>query len=283
VSALLVGSYPWVRVVSPGPVGEVGGLRPATRRTRLPILVGSVTEQPSFPVPATQIIPKHVEDRELASTTFTSDPWEDHDFCCDSSTLRQFIQPLDEVSFFRSTRLAIDNLTHPRSRHYLLPNQSARHHILSDVFNHFGSVAERCFQSRIHDGVIIYESAFGVVDFRSEEEAHAAFLSLQGRRIQGEKAHWRLEFLDPGDMTFGDRLPIISSEPPWELIRQLDAVTYEPERINSSLRPPFPSRLPRCGPSKSYRRKKGPGRAVPEANKTRRGQRRSGGGPQYLL
>jgi hypothetical protein len=143
-----------------------------------------------------------------------------------------------EDSFFQSTRLAVDNLTHPRSSHYLLPNQPAHHLTLSHVFEPFGSIAQRCFLSRIHDGVIIYKSAFGVVDFRSGEEAFGAFLAMQGRRIQGEKAHWRLEFLDPEDETFGDRLPIIYSEPPLELIRQLDVVARELGRSEDAPSPP---------------------------------------------
>ena len=145
---------------------------------------------------------------------------------------------MDEDSFFRSTRLAVDNLTHFRSSHYLFPNQPVDDRTLSGVFKPFGSTAERYFRSRLHDGVIVYESAFGVVDFSSEGEALEAFHALQGRRIQGERAHWRLEFLDPEDATFGDRLPTIHSEPPLELIRRLDVVTGELERIYDTLRPP---------------------------------------------
>lgn len=145
---------------------------------------------------------------------------------------------MDEDSFFRSTRLAVDNLTHFRSSHYLLPNQPIDHHSFSDVFKPFGSTAERYFLSRLHDGVLVYESAFGVVDFGSEADALSAFCALQGRRIKGERAHWRLEFLDPEDVTFGDRLPTIHSEPPLELIRRLDVVAGEPERIDDTPHPP---------------------------------------------
>lgn len=140
---------------------------------------------------------------------------------------------MDEDSFFRSTRLAIDNLTHFRSSHYLLPNQSLDHLALSYVFKPFRSVAEQYFQSRLHDGVLVYESAFGVVDFSSEEDAFGAFRALQGRRIQGEKAHWRLEFLDPDDETLGDRLPTIHSEPPLDLMHRLDIISGEPRRIGT--------------------------------------------------
>jgi len=147
---------------------------------------------------------------------------------------------MDEDAFFRSTRLAIDNLTHFRSSHYLLPNQPADNRTLGDIFKPFGSTAERHFGSRLHRGVLVYESAFGVVDFSSEEDALGAFRALQGRRIKGEKAHWRLEFLDPEDVTFGDRLPTIHSEPPLELIRRLDVVAGEPERINDTPHLPSP-------------------------------------------
>ena len=151
---------------------------------------------------------------------------------------------MDEDAFFQSTRMAVDNLTHFRSCRYLLPNQPADHHTLSDVFKPFGSTAEQYFSSRLHDGVLVYESAFGVVDFSSEGDALGAFRTLQGRRIKGERAHWRLEFLDPEDVTFGDRLPTIHLEPPLELIRRLDAGAGEPERIDT---PHLPSPLPQCG------------------------------------
>lgn len=199
-----------------------------------------MTERLPDPIPTVRIAPKFESCCKLASHTFTPDSWEDHNFCYDCSTFRRFIRPVDEDSFFRSTRLAVDNLTHFRSGHYLLPNQPVDHHTLSDVFKPFGSTAERYFRSRLHDGVIVYESAFGVVDFSSEEEAHVAFCALQGRRIQGERAHWRLEFLDPEDKTFGERLPIIRSGPPLELIRRLDIVAGEPERTDDALRPPSP-------------------------------------------
>ena len=147
---------------------------------------------------------------------------------------------MDEDSFFRSTRLAVDNLTNSRSSHYLLPNQPVDHSTLGGVFKPFGSTAERYFRSRVHDGVIVYESAFGVVDFSSEEDAHVAFRALQGRRIKGERAHWRLEFQDPKDVTFGERLLTIRSEPPLELMRRLDMVASELERIGGNLRVPPP-------------------------------------------
>jgi len=147
---------------------------------------------------------------------------------------------MDKDSFFQSTRLAVDNLTQSRSTHYLLPNQPVDYRTLRDVFGPFGSTAERYFRSRLHDGVIVYESAFGVVDFGSEEEAYAAFRVFQGRRIKGEKAHWRLEFLDPEDETFGERLPTLHSGPPLELIRRLDVVAGEREQIDDTLRTPSP-------------------------------------------
>lgn len=147
---------------------------------------------------------------------------------------------MDEDSYFRSTRLAVDNLTHFRPSPYLFLNQPGNHHTLSNVFKPFGSTVERHFRSRLHDGVIVYESAFGVVDFNSEGEALGAFRALQGRRIQGERAHWRLEFLDPEDVTFGDRLPAIHSKPPLELIRRLDVVAVGQERIDNTLHPPSP-------------------------------------------
>lgn len=147
---------------------------------------------------------------------------------------------MDEDAFFRSTRLAADNLGHFRSSHYLLLNKPADHRTLGDIFRPFGSTAERHFGSRLHGGVLAYKSAFGVVDFSSEGDALGAFRALQGRRIKGEKAHWRLEFLDPEDVTFGDRLPTIHSEPPLELIRRLDVVAGEPQRIDNIPHPPSP-------------------------------------------
>ena len=212
---------------------EIKKPQPSTQRTKSPTLASNAAGGPLNSI----TFPKLTNCCKLASRTFTPASWEDHNFCGDCSTFRRFIQPMDGDYFFRSTRLAVDNLTQSRSSHYLLPNQPVGHRTLGDVFKPFGSTAERYFQSRLHDGVIVYESAFGVVDFSSEEEAHVAFRALQGRRIQGERAHWRLEFLDPEDGTFGERLPTIHSEPPLELIRRLGVAADEPERIDDSLRP----------------------------------------------
>ena len=228
--------------------------QPSVRKTKPSTPAGNVAERPPCPgTPTTCDTPKLANCCRLASRTFTPDSWEGHSFCYDCSTFRRFIRPTDEDSFFRSTRLAVDNLTHFQSDHYLLPNQPVNHHTLSGVFKPFGSTMERYFLSRLHDGVIVYESAFGVVDFRFEEEARAAFRALQGRRVQGEKAHWRLEFLDPGDPTFGERLPTIHSKSPLELIRRLDAVAGELEQADDTLRPSSP--LPQHGLRKPPRRK----------------------------
>jgi len=215
------------------PTAEIKKPQPSTQKTRPSTLAGSVIERPRSPTPAVRILPKFANCCKLASSVFTPDSWEDYDFFYDCPTFRRFIRPVDEDAFFRSTRLAVDNLTHFRPSHYLLLNQPVDHHILSDVFKPFGSTVEKYFGSRLHDGVLVYESAFGVVDFSSVWGALGAFRALQGRRIKGERAHWRLEFLDPEDVTFGDRLPIIHSEPPLELIRRLDVVVGEPERIDS--------------------------------------------------
>jgi len=163
---------------------------------------------------------------------------------------------MDEDSFFRSTRLAVDNLTHFRSSRYLLPNQPSGYSTLGRVFKPFRSHAERYFQSRLHDDVIVYESAFGVVDFSTEEDALGAFRALQGRRVRGERAHWRLEFLDPEDVTFGDRLPIIHSKPPLELMRRLDEVVDEQERIADRLRSPSPPASVRAFETLAKKRKR---------------------------
>jgi hypothetical protein len=234
--------------------------QPDTQRTTSPTPVYSA-ERSHNPILAVRTIPKLTNCCKLANRTFTPCSWEYHNFCYDCSTFRRFIRPMDEDSFFRSTRLAVDNLTHFRYSHYLLPNQPGNHHTLSNAFKPFGSAAERYFRSRLHDGVIVYESAFGVVDFSCEEEAHAAFCALQGRRIQGERAHWRLEFLDPEDASFGERLSIIHSEPPLELFRRLSVAAGEPERIDYTLRPPSPPAPARAFDTLTKRQKRQAGRS----------------------
>jgi len=222
------------------PTAEIKKQQSSTQKTKPSTVADNMTERPRSPTPAVRIFPKLANCCKLASSAFTPDSWEDYNFCYDCSTFRRFIRPVDEDAFFRSTRLAVDNLTHFRSSHYLLLNQPVDHHTLSDVFKPFGSTAEQYFGSRLHDGVLVYESAFGVVDFSSVWGALGAFRALQGRRIKGERAHWRLEFLDPEDVTLGDRLPTIHSEPPLDLIRRLDVVAGEPERIDSDT-PHLPS------------------------------------------
>lgn len=221
------------------PALEFKRSQPNTQKIIPSIPAGKAIRRSLGPIPGTGALPKLTSCCELARNTFTPNSWEGYNFCYACVTFRRFIRPMDEDSFFRSTRLAVDNLTHFRSSHYLLPNQALDHLTLSYVFKPFGSIAERYFQSRLHDGVLVYESAFGVVDFDSEEDALRAFRTFQGRRIRGEKAHWRLEFLDPDDETLGDRLPTIHSEPPLELMRRLDIVSGESERTRTS-HPPSP-------------------------------------------
>ena len=241
------------------PTAEMKKPQPTTWRTKSPTPAGGAVEQLLDPIPAANTILKLTNCCKLASRTFAPYSWEDHNFCYDCSTFHRFIRPMDEDSFFRSTRLAVDNLTRFRSNHHLLPNQPIEHHTLCDVFKPFGSTVERYFQSRLHNGVIVYESAFGVVDFSSEEEAHVAFRALQGRRIRGERAHWRLEFLDPEDETFGERLPTIHSGPPLELIRRLDVFAGELERVGETLHSPSPPTSARAfeTPTKKKKRQVG--------------------------
>lgn len=212
---------------------EIKKPQSSTQKTKPSTVADNMTERPRSPTPAVHIFPRLANCCKLASGAFTPDSWEDYDFCYDCSTFRRFIRPVDEDAFSRSTRLAVDNLTHFRSSHYLLLNQPIDHHTLRDVFKPFRSIEAQYFGSRLHDGILVYESAFGVVDFSSVWGALDAFRALQGRRIKGERAHWRLEFLDPEDVTFGNRLPTIHSEPPLELILRLDVVAGEPERIDS--------------------------------------------------
>ena len=222
------------------PAAESKRSQPNAQKTIPSTPAGKVIERSLGPIPGTGALPKLTGCCELTRNTFTPGSWEGYNFCHGCVTFRRFIRPMDEDSFFRSTRLAVDNLTHFRSNHYLLPNQSLDHLTLSYVFKPFGSTTERYFQSRLHNGVFVYESAFGVVDFNSEEDALSAFHTFQGRRIRGEKAHWRLEFLDPDDETLGDRLPAIHSEPPLKLMRRLDVVSDESERIRTSHPPSLP-------------------------------------------
>ena len=264
------------------PAAEIKKLQPSTQRTKLSTPAGNVTEGPPGPTPAVRIFPKLANCCKLASSALTPDSWEDSDSCYDCSTFHRFIWPMDEDAFFRSTRLAVDNLTHFRSSYYLLPNQPADHHILSDVFKPFGSTAERYFSSRLHDSVLVYESAFGVVDFSSEVDALGAFRALQGRRVKGESAHWRLEFLDPEDVTFGDRLPTIHSDPPLELIRRLDAVTGEPERIDDTPHLPSPPISVRAFETLARKKKRQDERPELYRSRMRLDDRRAGVGAALL-
>lgn len=222
------------------PTAEFERSQPSAQGTKPLVPAGKVIRRSLGPIPSTSALPKLAGCCELARNTFTPDSWEGYNFCYGCVTFRRFIRPMDEDSFFRSTRLAVDNITHFRSNHYLLPNQPLDHLTLSYVFKSFGSTAERYFQSRLHSGLLVYESAFGVVDFNSEEDALGAFRALQGRRIRGEKAHWRLEFLDPDDGTLGDRLPTIHSEPPLDLMHRLDIISGDLERVGTSHSPSPP-------------------------------------------
>lgn len=270
------------RLVFTEPVAGIKKQQPSIQRTKSPTPVDNVTERPLGPTPTACIILKLANCCKLASSSFTPDSWEDHNFCYDCSTFYRFIQPMDEDSFFRSTRLAVDNLTYSRASQYLFPNQPVYHRTFGDVFKPFGSITERYFRSRLHDDVIVYESAFGVVDFSSEEDALDAFRALQGRRIRGEKAHWRLEFLDPDDVTFGDRLPTIHSEPPLELIRRLDAVAGELDRADNTPCPPSPPASVWAPRALAKKKKRRTGRSEPYRLSMKLDERRGGVGAALI-
>ena len=126
---------------------EIGEPWPTTQNSKSPTLVSNMVNQPCFPIPAVQIIPKLSNPANL------------------QSRLSLWLFDLASIySAYRQRFFLLSSLKHLWSSHYFLPNQSTHHRTLNIFFKCFGSITELCFQSRICHGLILYDHRLPTVN-----------------------------------------------------------------------------------------------------------------------
>lgn len=105
-----------------------------------------------------------------------------------------------------STRIAVDNIVYSaRGAHGNTDTLVFRNRAVDDALGSLDLKSKSCYWPRIVGGVPDRQMSYAVVDFGSVEEAERAFRTFQGRRVNVNSRHWRLEFLDPADRTLGGR------------------------------------------------------------------------------
>ena len=163
-----------------------------------------------------------------------------------------FFSPRDVDKSNPSTRIVVDNVNAFR-HHSAELNLPYANKDIEDLFYPVGAKNVRCFDGRIVEGVLRYNTSYAVVDFETVEDAMAAFKVFQGRKAYPDSFHLRLRFVDVGDRTFGRRMavslgPMERSEEERksfaEFVEDLDRVDVDLARVTVPSRPGFtlPSR-----------------------------------------
>ena len=163
-----------------------------------------------------------------------------------------FFAPRDTDKSNPSTRIAVDNVN-AFYHHSAEPNLPYVNKDIEDLFYPVGAKNVRCFDGRIVEGVLRYNTSYAVVDFETVEDAVAAFKTFQGRKAYPGSFHLRLRFVDVNDKTFGRRMAVSSgpmerSEEERksfaEFVEDLDRVDVDLARVAMPSRPGFvlPSR-----------------------------------------
>ena len=118
-----------------------------------------------------------------------------------------FFAPRDTDKSNPSTRIVVDNVNASR-HHSTEPNLPYVNKDIEDLFYSVGAKEVRCFDGRIVEGVLRYNTSYAVVDFETVEDAMVAFKILQGRKAYPDSFHLRLKFVDVDDQTFGRRMAV---------------------------------------------------------------------------
>ena len=158
-----------------------------------------------------------------------------------------FLSPRDTDKSNPSTRIAVDNVNVFR-HHSVEPNVPYANKDIEDVFYSVGAKNVRCFDGRVVGGAVRYNTSYAVVDFKTVEDAKAAFEMFQGRKAYPDSYHLRLKFVDVNDRSFGRRMavsmgPMERSEEErkgfGEFVEDLDRVDVDLSRIVLPSRPGF--------------------------------------------
>ena len=165
---------------------------------------------------------------------------------CHPRPLIHFLSPRDTDDRNPSTRFVVDNVNAFR-HHSVEPNAPYANKDIEDLFYSVGAKNVRCFDGRVVGGVVRYNTSYAVVDFKTVEDAKAAFEMFQGRKAYPDSYHLRLKFVDVNDRSFGRRMavamgPMERSEERkgfGEFVEDLDRVDVDLSRVVLPSRPGF--------------------------------------------
>ena len=147
----------------------------------------------------------------------------------------QFVRPTDKDGENPTTRIAIDNLD---ADWFRTVNGVLSYNYLTEAMGFFPTKSYWCCRGRTIDGVEYSSIGYAIVEFDSVGEAIGMFDELQGRRLRGHTWHWRLEFVDPSDETYGGRKVIrtelVSDSVKQALAAELEASTRRDRRPGQS-------------------------------------------------
>lgn len=155
-----------------------------------------------FPSPRTALFPRccDLHDPDLVPVS-----WMSYNFgsCWATPQSTSLFRPQDSDGERPTIRIAVDNIVY--SARWKSNTGVFRSRVIDDALESFDVKSKSCYWPRIVDGASDRQMAYAIVDFGSVEEAERVFRAFQGRRTNVNSRHWRLEFLDPTDGTFGGR------------------------------------------------------------------------------
>jgi len=156
----------------------------------------------SFPSPRAIEFPRCCD---LHDPDFLLVSWRSYNYgsCWGASQSTPLFRPQDSDGGRPTIRIAVDNIVY--SARSKLDTAVFRNRAIDDALESFDVKSKSCYWPRIVDGVPDRQMAYAIVDFGSVGEAERAFRVFQGRRVNVNCRHWRLEFLDPADGTFAGR------------------------------------------------------------------------------
>ena len=185
----------------------------------------------------------------LESAAFEPQSWNKFKIpaSCHPRPTAHFFAPREADKSNPSTRIVVDNVNAFR-HHSTEPNVPYANKDIEDLFYPVGAKSVRCFDGRVVERALRYNTSYAVVDFESVEDAEAAFKMFQGRKAYPDSYHLRLKYIDPTDRTFGKRMavamgPMERSEEHrkafGESVEDLDRVEVDLARVVMPSRPGF--------------------------------------------
>ena len=90
------------------------------------------------------------------------------------------------------------------------PTRTNANRDIKDLFCSVGANSKnvRCFDGRTVGGAVRYNTSYATVDFKTLEDAKAAFEMFKGRKAYPGSYHLRLKFVDVNGRSFGRRMVV---------------------------------------------------------------------------